>query len=172
MKAAGFMAHASSGPAVMPAPQAGASGADFICTQTIAPGRALSNRTSTPRPLTSVKAAQPGTCANPPEHGEKRMTSVSGKQDPVVLRIGAADVIDALGKGLRDFQAMPLLGLGIGAVYAAGGILIVLCAAFFGMSYLAYPLAAGFALIAPFAAILLYEMSRRREAGQPVKLGD
>ena len=35
------------------------------------------------------------------------MTSVSGKQDPVVLRIGAADVIDALGKGLRDFQAMP-----------------------------------------------------------------
>jgi len=100
------------------------------------------------------------------------MASVSGKQDPVVLRIGAADVIDALGKGLRDFQAMPLLGLGIGAVYAAGGILIVLCAAYFGMSYLAYPLAAGFALIAPFAAIVLYEMSRRREAGQPVKLGD
>lgn len=100
------------------------------------------------------------------------MASVSGKQDPVVLRIGAADVIDALGKGLRDFQAMPLLGLGIGAVYAAGGILIVLCAAFFGMGYLAYPLAAGFALIAPFAAILLYEISRRREAGQPVKLGD
>ena len=100
------------------------------------------------------------------------MTSVSGKQDPVVLRIGAADVIDALGKGLRDFQAMPLLGLAIGAVYAAGGILIVLCAAVLGMSYLAYPLAAGFALIAPFAAILLYEMSRRREAGAPVKLGD
>ena len=100
------------------------------------------------------------------------MTSVSGKQDPVVLRISAADVIDALGKGLRDFQAMPLLGLAIGAVYAAGGILIVLCAAVFGMSYLAYPLAAGFALIAPFAAILLYEMSRRREAGAPVKLGD
>ena len=92
------------------------------------------------------------------------MASVSGKQDPVVLRIGAADVIDALGKGLRDFQAMPLLGLSIGAVYAAGGILIVLCAAFFGMGYLAYPLAAGFALIAPFAAILLYEISRRREA--------
>ena len=100
------------------------------------------------------------------------MASVSGKQDPVVLRISAADVIDALGKGLRDFQAMPLYGLAIGSFYATGGIAIVLCATFFGMSYLAYPLAAGFALVAPFAAILLYEMSRRREAGAPINLGD
>ena len=46
------------------------------------------------------------------------MASVSGKQDPVVLRISAADVIDALGKGLRDFQAMPLYGLALGAAYA------------------------------------------------------
>jgi uncharacterized membrane protein len=67
---------------------------------------------------------------------------------------------------------MPLYGLAIGGVFAGGGILIVLCATFFGMSYLAYPLAAGFALIAPFAAILLYELSRRREAGAPLKLRD
>jgi len=39
---------------------------------------------------------------------EAAVTTISGKQDPVVLRIGAADVIEALGKGLRDFQAMPL----------------------------------------------------------------
>ena len=39
------------------------------------------------------------------------MTSVSGKVDPVVRRIKAADIAEALGQGLRDFQAMPLYGL-------------------------------------------------------------
>ncbi len=98
------------------------------------------------------------------------MSSISGKTDPVVRPITAADVIDALGKGLRDFQAMPLYGLALGGFYAAGGILIVLSATYFGMSYLAYPLAAGFALIGPFAAVFLYELSRRREAGEPIEL--
>ncbi len=97
--------------------------------------------------------------------------SVSGKVDPVVRPIRAADIAEALGQGLRDFQAMPLYGLAFGALYAAGGILIVLCLTAFGMVYLAYPLAAGFALIGPFVAIGLYEVSRRREAGEPVSLG-
>ena len=98
------------------------------------------------------------------------MTSVSGKIDPVVLRIRAADIAEALGRGLRDFQAMPLYGLMFGALYAAGGVIILLCLTAFGMVYLAYPLAAGFALIGPFVAIGLYELSRRREAGQPISL--
>ena len=66
---------------------------------------------------------------------------------------------------------MPLYGLAFGAFYAAGGIAIVLCLTAFGMVYLAYPLAAGFAMIGPFVAIGLYEVSRRREAGQPISLG-
>jgi uncharacterized membrane protein len=94
--------------------------------------------------------------------------SVSGKVDPVVRPIRAADIAEALGQGLRDFQAMPIYGLTFGALYAVGGILIVLCLTAFGMVYLAYPLAAGFALLGPFVAIGLYEMSRLREAGQPV----
>jgi uncharacterized membrane protein len=98
------------------------------------------------------------------------MSSVSGRTDPVVLRISAADVIDALGKGLRDFQALPLYGLAIGGLFAAGGILIVSCISALGMSYLAYPLAAGFALIGPFAAVALYEVSRQREAGKAPSL--
>jgi uncharacterized membrane protein len=99
------------------------------------------------------------------------MVSVSGRADPVVRRIAAADIAEALGQGLRDFQAVPLYGLAFGAFYAAGGIAILLCLTAFGMIYLAYPLAAGFALIGPFVAIGLYEVSRRREAGLPVSFG-
>jgi uncharacterized membrane protein len=98
------------------------------------------------------------------------MTSVSGKVDPVVRRITATDIAEALGQGLRDFQAVPLYGLAFGAVYAAGGIVILLSLTAFGMLYLAYPLAAGFALIGPFVAVGLYEVSRRREAGQPISM--
>ncbi|WJR77479.1 DUF2189 domain-containing protein [Bradyrhizobium sp. NP1] len=98
------------------------------------------------------------------------MASVSGKLDPVVRRIGIADIAEALGQGLRDFQAAPLYGLAFGALYAAGGIIIVLSLTAFGMVYLAYPLAAGFALIGPFVAIGLYQVSRCREAGRPISL--
>jgi len=99
------------------------------------------------------------------------MASVSGKADPVVRRIAAADIAEALGQGLRDFQAVPLYGLALGAFYAAGGIAIVLCLTAFGMVYLAYPLAAGFAMLGPFVATGLYEVSRRREAGQSISVG-
>ncbi len=43
------------------------------------------------------------------------MTSVSGKIDPVVRRITTADIAEALGQGLRDFQAAPLYGLAFGS---------------------------------------------------------
>jgi uncharacterized membrane protein len=100
------------------------------------------------------------------------MDSISGKTDPVVRRISVMDVVEAFGRGLRDFQALPLFGLFFGGLYAAGGILIVLTATALGMSYLSYPLAAGFALIGPFVAIGLYEVSRRRERGEAVTWGD
>jgi uncharacterized membrane protein len=97
--------------------------------------------------------------------------SVSGRSDPVVRRITTADIAEALTQGLRDFQAQPLFGLAFGLIYVLGGISIVLCVTAFGMVYLAYPLAAGFALIGPFVAIGLYEVSRRRELGQPISYG-
>ncbi|HWM46077.1 MAG TPA: DUF2189 domain-containing protein [Xanthobacteraceae bacterium] len=86
--------------------------------------------------------------------------------EPAILRINASDVVEAFGKGLRDFQAAPLYGLAFGALYAAGGLAVVMSATALGMSYFAYPLAAGFALIGPFVAAGLYEVSRRRERGE------
>jgi uncharacterized membrane protein len=76
-----------------------------------------------------------------------------------------------LAQGFRDFRSQPLYGFAIGALYAVGGMLIVLSVTAFGMSYLAYPLAAGFALIGPFVAVILYEISRRLESGAPVSIG-
>ena len=52
-------------------------------------------------------------------------------------------------------------------MYAIGGLVIVYSITALGLSYLAYPLAAGFALIAPFVAAGFYELSRQRERGHP-----
>jgi uncharacterized membrane protein len=90
------------------------------------------------------------------------------RRDPIVRTIALSDIFEALALGLRDFQAAPLYGLFFGAIYALGGIGIVTAAFAFGIGWLPYPIAAGFALIGPFVAVGLYEVSRRREAGTPL----
>jgi uncharacterized membrane protein len=98
----------------------------------------------------------------------ERTTQSAGaapRPDPVVRAFSITDINEAWAHGLRDFRAAPVYGLAFGGFYAAGGVTIILCATALGLGYLAYPLAAGFALIGPFAAVGLYEVSRRREAG-------
>ncbi len=92
----------------------------------------------------------------------------SFRKDPVVRKITVDDVVDALASGLRDFRRAPIYGLVFGGTFAIGGILIILTLVAFDMSYLSYPLAAGFALIGPFAAVGLYEVSRRLSLDEPV----
>lgn len=90
------------------------------------------------------------------------------RPDPLVRKVTVGDIVESLASGLRDFQAAPIYGLVFGGLYAIGGIAVVACAVGIGWSYLAYPLAAGFALIGPFAAVGLYEVSRLRAAGRPL----
>lgn len=90
------------------------------------------------------------------------------KPMPRVNRITVNDVIDALAAGLSDFRAAPVYGLTIGAFFAVGGLFVILSAAALNMSYLSYPAAAGFVLIGPFAAVGLYEVSRRLASGQEI----
>jgi uncharacterized membrane protein len=90
---------------------------------------------------------------------------------PAINRISWADVTAALSAGAGDLKAAPLYGLTVGILFAAGGWAIIAAVTLMEMSYLAYPLAAGFALIGPFAAVALYEVSRRREAGQSLGWG-
>lgn len=87
---------------------------------------------------------------------------------PVVRAASFDDIRIALAQGWRDFLSAPAYGLVFGAIYALGGLLTVSTVALFGVSYLAYPLAAGFVLIGPFIAAGLYEVSRRLESGEPL----
>lgn len=82
------------------------------------------------------------------------------------------DVQAAFYEGLADFRAAPAFGLFFGGVYAVGGVALVLLVSALHLGYLAYPLAAGFALIGPFVAVGLYEVSRRRDVGAPLRWGE
>jgi uncharacterized membrane protein len=91
--------------------------------------------------------------------------------EPDVRAITVDDISAALSDGLRDFRAAPAFGLLIGAVYAVAGNVLFWVAASFDFLFLAYPLAAGFALVAPFAAVGIYETSRRLATGGDVSIG-
>lgn len=82
----------------------------------------------------------------------------------------AADLANALTAGCRDFLAQPLFGLFFGGIYVAAGIALYYLAFVRGEVALLIPAAAGFPLLAPFAAVGLYEVSRRREQGLPMSL--
>ena len=84
---------------------------------------------------------------------------------PLVRKIGPADVKVALARGFDDFWAMPSHLLFIGMIYPIAGICLAIFTSDRNALPLLYPLASGFALVAPFAAIGLYEISRRRELG-------
>lgn len=82
-----------------------------------------------------------------------------------VRRIGLADLKDALAKGFEDFYAMPTHAMFLGVIYPIIGLVLARLAFGYSILPLIYPLATGFALVGPFAALGLYELSRRREAG-------
>lgn len=97
------------------------------------------------------------------------MADVGAAQQRMELeRIGSADVVDALKSGVRDFSRAPAFGLVFGGVYVAIGVLIVALTIVTGTTFYAVPITLGFPLVAPFAAVGLYEVSRRLEAGEPL----
>jgi uncharacterized membrane protein len=87
---------------------------------------------------------------------------------PAVRRIGLADVKDALKQGFDDFGAYRSDVIFLCVFYPLMGLILARFA--FGADLLPFlfPLASGFAIIGPFAAVGLYEMSRQRELGRQV----
>ena len=89
-----------------------------------------------------------------------------------VNRIGFSDLKDALKRGLDDFYAMPTHAMFLCAIYPIVGLLLARMAFGYSILPLLYPLVAGFALVGPLAALGLYELSRRREAGLETSAGN
>ena len=91
---------------------------------------------------------------------------------PAVRRIAVADLRDVLAKGVEDFAACRTDVIFLGIVYPVIGLFLGRFVIGQGMFHLMFPLASGFALVGPFLAIGLYEMSRRREQGAKISWAD
>jgi len=84
---------------------------------------------------------------------------------PAVRRIGIADLRHVLVRGLDDFGAYRTDVVFLAVIYPVVGLVLARLAFGYDMLPLLFPLASGFALIGPLAAVGLYEMSRQREQG-------
>lgn len=88
---------------------------------------------------------------------------------PVASDLTIGDLFRALGAGWRDYRTRPTCGLFFSGIFVAAGLFL-----FFvldGRSDMAWliPAAAGFPILAPFAAAGLYEVSRRIQSGEPIR---
>ncbi len=86
---------------------------------------------------------------------------------PKVRSLTQGDLQRSLGKGWQDMAAFRSDAMFVCLLYPVMGGLLLALAAQGNFVHLLFPVLTGFALIGPVAALGLYEMSRRREAGQP-----
>jgi uncharacterized membrane protein len=91
---------------------------------------------------------------------------------PIIRTIGFADLHAALRLGWEDFKAVPSHAVMLCLIYPVLGLALARTVLGYSVLPLLFPLAAGFALLGPFAAIGLYELSRRRELGLPASAFD
>jgi uncharacterized membrane protein len=82
---------------------------------------------------------------------------------PAIRRIRPADLVAALQKGIDDFRVMPSHAVFLCLIYPLVGFFLGGLTLGYNVLPLLFPLAVGFALVGPVAAVGLYELSRRRE---------
>lgn len=86
---------------------------------------------------------------------------------PVVQRLTTGDLRMALRRGLDDMGHFRSDVIFVCLLYPILGISMAVLALQGAYLHLIFPFVAGFALAGPVAAVGLYEMSRRRERGEP-----
>jgi uncharacterized membrane protein len=95
-----------------------------------------------------------------------------GQAVPQVRKITVHDLMDALREGAGDVGALRDDILFIGLIYPVAGLVMARLAFSYDFLPMVFPLASGFAILGPLAAVGLYEMSRRREMGGRVTWAD
>src|SRR6266446_4267466 len=90
----------------------------------------------------------------------------------VIRKIGLSDLREALRLGWEDFKAIPTHAIILCVIYPVLGLVLFRMVLGYSVLPLLFPLAAGFTLIGPFAALGLYELSRRRQRGEEAAAWD
>lgn len=91
---------------------------------------------------------------------------------PRVRALTTDDLMEALNKGFRDFTAFRTDVMFLVLLYPVIGMVLAWTASDMARLPMLFPLMSGFALLGPVAAVGLYELSRRREAGESARWGD
>ena len=108
-----------------------------------------------------------------PDNVVKPEPQASGIASPFVIRkIGLPDLNEALRLGWEDFKAVPSHAIILCVIYPVLGVVLFRLVLGYSVLPLLFPLAAGFTLIGPFAALGLYELSRRRQRGEEAAAWD
>ena len=105
-------------------------------------------------------------------HSLRRPAEARDAPLPAVGRIELADLGDVLARGFSDFGAYRTDVMFLCIMYPVTGLVLAWVAFGYDMLPLLFPLASGFALIGPVAAVGLYEISRRRGQGVDITWAD
>lgn len=114
----------------------------------------------------------------PKRAGETRMSETTtipqgeAARAPEIRNLEIADIRAALASGLADFRSVPQYGLFFGGVYALGGWMMYFLLALAGLPFFVYPLVICFAILAPFMAAGLYDVSRKLSRSEALSWPD